>query len=85
MSPEDQELFDSYRELFMSEGWKEFLTLIEALAEQCDIRYAHDANEFWKSKGRLEALDWVIGFEDSIKAAETMEEEDAGDYGRALH
>lgn len=69
MTPELQEQYDNYFEMFRTQGWKQF---IEDMSEVYDSFYIEDIKdelELYKIKGERKVLNQIINFENSIKTS----------------
>lgn len=73
----DQEYFEHCRTLFMTKGWDLFQEEIKLGIEAIKVDGINSSEEFWRAKGRLEALAQIHGWEAFVKAAE--EQYDASD------
>jgi hypothetical protein len=61
MSPEDQQMFDEYFELFMQPGWSRLMTdLEENLVTVDTIRGVPDDVTLYRNQGKLEILQNII-------------------------
>ena len=76
----DTKYFEDAREMFMTQGWRDFILQIEDNLANINLDSVNDTNGFWVAKGQLSVLRLVAGYEDSIRAAEDMEEEDNASY-----
>lgn len=73
----DQEkYFEAAREMFLTEGWQNFMKEVEAAIMNARIENVKDETEFWKAKGELESLYKIAGYESMLKQAEAQAEED---------
>ena len=75
MSSEDQKFFEDCRSLFLTEGWKHFQIEIGVAIQSLNLGAIDSSNEFWKAKGRFEALLQIAGWENAVLAAEQQAEE----------
>lgn len=77
----DQKFFEDCRSMFMMDGWKAFQDELMIAIQSIQVGAIESSDEFWKAKGRWEALSQIIGWESAVKAAEEQaEEDDASDY-----
>lgn len=82
MAPEDQQFFDECRDLFVRPGWQRFINEIEQGYQSLHVSQCNSAEEFWKAKGRAEALAQVVGWQQAVLAAEEQaEQDDEGEHG----
>jgi hypothetical protein len=73
----DQQYFEECRTLFLTRGWELFLEEVKEAADSIRLENINSSEEFWRSKGRLEAFTQMYGWESFVKAAE--EQYDASD------
>ena len=63
----DNELIKYYEnrfEMFSSPGWKQLLEDVEKMKESTkDIRQYNDEKSFWKAKGEMAIIDWLLNLE----------------------
>jgi hypothetical protein len=75
MSPEDEKYFDALLDMFMTPGWKHFITDLEGSADALDtVSGVPDGEALYKRQGQLLSLTRILGFEDSVRRA--MEDDD---------
>ena len=72
----ESKYFDDARSLFMTPGWNNFMDELEAAIEACTLDACNSSDQFWEMRGRLSALRQIAGYENGVKAAELMQEED---------
>ena len=70
MSPEDQRYFDEARSMFMSTGWSNFIAEVEVWLSGVSLDTCSTSDDFWMSKGALNALRRVLAYEALVKQAE---------------
>lgn len=73
----DQKFFEDAREMFMSQGWKDFVAAKEEDIAGARIENIADEKSFWMAKGSLHVLHQIVGFENYITLLEAQEAEDA--------
>jgi hypothetical protein len=71
---DSQKVFDDAREMFLTDGWKDFIDEIDGLIETLTLDAASSADEFFHCKGRLEALRVVSNYESAVLATEAQHE-----------
>lgn len=78
MSPEDQKMFDDYFDLFCLDGWKRLEEDLTASTKSLETVYnVKDMESLWHAKGKLEALNNLITFRDTINLMyEDMRDQD---------
>jgi hypothetical protein len=67
---DDQKFFDEARTMFMSEGWSNFTKELELWLENITFDSCNTSDEFWASKGAVNALRRVLAYEMMVKQAE---------------
>lgn len=84
MSPEDQEYFETYLQLFSTKGWQQFQEEIKKLNDTSretaiDVP---DSNMFWERKGSVTTLTYIENFAhivehnyEALQETESMPEE----------
>ena len=76
MSEDQKVYFETAREMFLTDGWKNFMAEIEQAIVAARIENLKDEKEFWLTKGELAALHKIFGYENMLKEAERQAEED---------
>jgi hypothetical protein len=66
--------FEDARTMFLTEGWRTFQEEIEEAISVLTLEHCDSAEEFWQARGRLSALRQFGGYENSILAAEELED-----------
>jgi hypothetical protein len=81
MTPEIEKYYDNYFDLFMTDGWKQFIKDLDSSAVGFDIRRIQDEGDLKFQQGQLKILDLIVNWEvsvrnayDEIAADETPEE-----------
>jgi len=72
----DQKFFDDCRTMFLTDGWKAFQEELQIAIQSIHVGAIENSDEFWKAKGRWEALSQILGWESAVKMAEEQAEED---------
>lgn len=75
MKPEDQKFFDEARELFLQPGWATFVSELEVMAANITFDSCSTSDEFWASKGALNAVRQIMAYEAMVKQGEEEAEE----------
>lgn len=61
MSPEDEKVYEVYRDLFLHPGWAQLISDLEDFREPIeDIRYSKDLEDLFANRGKVEVLDYII-------------------------
>ncbi len=73
MSPEDQQYYENYLDLFLTEGWKQFVQEAQELLDSFEIEEIKDGEDLAFVKGQRSSLLNITRFETGIKNAFEME------------
>ena len=73
MSPEDEKYYENYMDLFLAEGWKQFIQEAKELVDSYKIEEIKNEQELFFVKGQINTLMNVINFETGIRNALDME------------
>ena len=77
MSPEDDKYYENYLDLFLHDGWKQFVEESQQLVDSYNIEEIKNEQDLFFVKGQLNILTNVTRFETAIRNAIDMESEDA--------
>lgn len=69
IDPDIQKYYDTYFDLFISEGWKQFLTDVQDASEIINILTIQDAKELHLAQGQLQVFNRLLNWENSIRNA----------------
>jgi hypothetical protein len=69
LSPEEQKYYETYFDLFMTDGWKQFIEEIEEILDRHRIEDIKNETHLAFVKGERDALFRVRRFETGIKSA----------------
>jgi hypothetical protein len=69
MTPELQKYYDAYFDLFMTDGWKQFLADVKESAEVFNVRNVADEPTLKFVQGQLAVMDKLLNWEVSVEAA----------------
>jgi hypothetical protein len=69
LSPEEQKYYETYFDLFMSDGWKQFMEEINEILDRHRIEDIKNETHLAFVKGERDALFRVRRFETGIKSA----------------
>ena len=78
MSPEQQKYYDTYFDLFLSDGWKQFIKEVDEVHKYA-IESTHlleDSNEFFERKGNIFSYGFILNLPNNIKARYELETEE---------
>lgn len=67
MSPEDEKYYENYFDLFITDGWKQFISDLTDTANSFEIRNIQDEAGLKFAQGQLMILDRMLNFENSIR------------------
>ena len=73
MSPEDEKYYENYMDLFVTNGWKQFINEAKELVDSYKIEEIKNEQELFFVKGQINTLMNVINFETGIRNALDME------------
>lgn len=80
MTPELQKYYETYFDLFVSDGWKQFIEDVEQSAESFDIRNVKDESALKFIQGQLLILDKLVNWENGITTSyETIVNEESNE------
>ena len=77
MTPEVEKYYETYFDLFTTEGWKQFVQDVSNNLEQYDVRTVEDVDDLRFKQGQLKVIDHVMNWETLIRNAYEELEEDA--------
>ena len=77
MSPENEKYYENYLDLFLHEGWKQFVEEAQDLLDAFEIEDIKDEIDLAFVKGQRNSLLNITRFETGIRNAIEMESEDA--------
>ena len=69
MTPEVEKYYETYFDLFTTDGWKQFVQDISDNRQQFDIRTIEEFGDLRFSQGQLKVIDHVINWESLIRNA----------------
>jgi len=73
LSPEDEKYYENYLDLFLLEGWKQFIQEAKDLVDSFKIDEIKNEQDLFFVKGQITTLMNVINFETGIRNALDME------------
>ncbi len=76
MSPEDEKYYENYLDLFLHEGWKQFVEEAQELLDSYVIEDIKDEIDLAFVKGQRSSLLNITRFQTGIKNAIEMESDD---------
>ena len=76
LEPEVEQYYNTYFDLFMTDGWNQFISDIQAAIDTTNILALQDAKDLHLKQGQLLVFERLLNWEDSIKNAyESIQEE----------
>lgn len=72
----DDKYFDDAREMFLTQGWKNFMEETLESINMTRIEALEDVESFWKAKGSLDIMHRILGYENYLKHSEDQAAED---------
>lgn len=70
MTQDEERYFESYFDLFSTQGWKQFIEDMDGIQETLnDILSIKDSDDYLVRKGQAQIVNRILGFEDAIKFA----------------
>lgn len=69
MTPEDEKYYEAYFDLFLTDGWKQFIEDLQSTSEAFDVRNIKDGESLKFIQGQLMILDRMVNFEHGIRTA----------------
>lgn len=73
MSPEDEKYYENYLDVFLTDGWKQFIQEAKDLVDSFKIDEIKNEQDLFFVKGQINTLMNVINFETGIRNALDME------------
>jgi hypothetical protein len=73
LSPEDEQYYENYMDLFLTNGWKQFVEEAKELIASYKIEEIKNEQDLFFVKGQINTLMNVINFETGIRNALDME------------
>lgn len=69
MTPDVEKYYETYFDLFTTDGWKQFLTDVADNIKQYDIRGVENEADLRFKQGQLKVIDHVLNWETLIRNA----------------
>lgn len=63
---DQQKRFDDARGMFMTQGWKDLIEVLQEYEEAITIDRVHNVEDLFYQKGRLEVIRLLLGYENQI-------------------
>jgi hypothetical protein len=67
MTPELEKYYEQYFDLFVTDGWKQFISDISANLEQFNIRSIEKFGDLRYSQGQVKVIDQIMNWETLIR------------------
>lgn len=58
--------FDDARDMFITQGWKDLVEVLEEYEDAITIDRVHNVEDLFYQKGRLEVIRLLLGYENQI-------------------
>jgi hypothetical protein len=69
MAPEIEKYYETYFDLFSTDGWKQFIKDVSDNLDQYDVRTVENADDLRFKQGQLKVIDHVMNWETLIRNA----------------
>ena len=76
MTPELQKYYETYFDLFTTDGWKQFVEDIKDSSKNFDLRHVPDESSLKFCQGQLLVLDMILNWEASVENTYTQLKEE---------
>lgn len=63
---DQQKRFDDARGMFMTQGWKDLIEVLQEYEDAITIDRVHNVEDLFYQKGRLEVIRLLLGYENQI-------------------
>lgn len=63
----DEKFFEDALDLFVNEGWKNFISEVSIAASQISIDSVNTSEELHQAKGKLQILRQVMNYENTVR------------------
>lgn len=63
---DQQKRFDDARGMFMTQGWKDLVEVLQEYEDAITIDRVHNVEDLFYQKGRLEVIRLLLGYENQI-------------------
>jgi len=69
MTPEDQKYYETYFDLFNTEGWSQLIKQVEIDKNNFEIEGIENERHLFQTQGQIFILNTLLNMEDSVRAA----------------
>ena len=69
MTPEVEKYYETYFDLFSTDGWKQFIQDVSDNLQQYDVRSVENVDDLRFKQGQLKVIDHVMNWETLIRNA----------------
>lgn len=76
MTKQEEEYYEDYLDMFLTEGWKAFIEDIQAVHDSYMIENLTDEKELYRVQGERAVLRRILGYQNGIEAAYASIQED---------
>ena len=63
---DDTQRFEDARSMFITQGWKDLVEVLEEYEESITIDRVHNVEDLFYQKGRLEVIRLLLGYENQV-------------------
>lgn len=67
MTPELEKYYEDYFDLFITDGWKQFIKDLEESTGNFNIRYVKTPDELYYAQGQLQVVDMILNWETTVR------------------
>ena len=69
MTQDEQKYYETYFDLFLTEGWEQFTKELEEIHASYSIEHYETLEELHRAKGERAILSRMLGFQQGVEAA----------------
>jgi len=78
LEPEVEQYYNTYFELFMQEGWEQFMADVQSAADTIQLLALQDAKELHIAQGQMQVFQRLLNWQNSITNGYELVKEEAG-------
>ena len=76
MTPEVENYYENYFDLFTTDGWKQYVEQVEAEKDNFSLESVKDDKDLYAKQGQLYVINNILNFESMIRTAYDSLKED---------
>lgn len=80
MTTEEEEYYETYFDMFTTEGWKQLISELEATYNGYSFETCSNVEELHRVKGERSVLNKILTFQTGIETAYAVNQEDNSSY-----